>query len=211
MSVICRIAGPTPQNAFLRKLQTAIDNHSPSLDGVRTQRATQAADRAIREEQQSAYERSLQADRERARREQEAEEAERRKREDDERARREKEEKIRKAGEWRRWKKANLQGEPAGGGVRVSIRTVDGQRIIRKFASDAPMEEVYAFVECLEVDEEKAGSEKPKDYNHEFGFRLVGMMPRTVYEPDQKSVEKCLGGHANLVVEPLDVDSEEDE
>lgn len=211
MSVITRIAGPTEKGALVRKLQAAIDAHNPSLEGVRHQRVIQAADRAIRDQQEDAYRRSLLADQERARREREAAEAARREHEEAERLQREAEELAEKKAQWRRWRKARLEAEPEGDGVRISIRTPDGKRIIRKFVSSARMEEVYAFVECLDVDEEKAGGDKPVGYSHEYGFHLVGIMPRTVYEPDAGSVGECLGKSGNLVVEPLDDEDDEDD
>ena len=67
MQVIARIAGPVPPSTYVAKLQSAISEHSEALETVRSTRAAQNAERSLREEQNSAYERSLAVDRERAR------------------------------------------------------------------------------------------------------------------------------------------------
>ena len=111
-----------------------------------------------------------------------------------------------KRSQWRRWRAARIAEEPTDGAVaRVSIRTADGNRIIRKFAKEAQMEEVYAFVECLDlVGGEKVGGEKPHDYEHEYDFRLVSVMPRKEFDPAERgTVGEHLWPSGNLVVESV--------
>lgn len=211
MSVITRIAGFVEAGTFVRKLQSAINVHDQSLDTVRAQRAAQEESRALVEAQRRAYEDSLRSDRERSQREREAAERERREREEAERKQREAEELEEKREQWRRWRKARLQEEPAANALRISIRTPDEKRIIRKFSKETPMEEVYAFVECLSVDDENAGGEEPKNYTHEYGFRLVETFPRKFYTPDDATIGETLRGSANLIVELLDDDDDGDE
>lgn len=208
MSVVSRSTGPTPPAALITKLTTAINAHSESLSRLRAQRAVHEADRAIREQQNSAYEASLARDRVRAR--QRREEAERQARE--EAAAREAAQAIElldlNRAAWKKWRAARLPKEEPEHGLdtaRVSIRTGDGERIVRRFAGDADMEEVYAYVECLDVDREMLKEvEAPEGYVHEWGFRLVSPMPRKVYEVGQGTVKECLWPSANLVVEPID-------
>jgi FAS-associated factor 2 len=194
--------------------------HSETLERARATRAVHEAGRAIREQQNSAYELSLARDREiaRARRE----EAERKAREE-ELARARADEKVLLAKNrtaWRQWRATTIpKVEPTGKDTaRVSIRLRNGERVIRRFNGDANMEEVYAFVECLEYLNESATNEKtpekPSGYTHEYGFKLVSPMPRQVYQlqsekgGSESAVKDCLWPTASLVVE---VDDDEDD
>lgn len=210
MSVVARIVGPTPPAAWVTKLREAITQHSEILDRARAARASQEAERSLREQQNSAYERSLAQDRERARQKREAE-TERLRVEDEAKQRREssrrQEQDLR---QWKQWRAQNLSAEPESGTentMRVSIRMPSGQRIIRRFASDDTVEEIYAHVECHDMlGEAPPGTlNPPRDYKHHYAFRLVSPMPRTVYEADaDRSIGSCIKKNSNLVVEPLE-------
>lgn len=220
MSNIGRIPGNTSASEFLTKLRTAISQNKEPLDRVRARRTEQQASRTLRQEQDSAYERSLAQDRERARQRREAE-AERQRAEAEEAARVAAEQKrAADLKQWKQWRAQNLTPEPeTQDAIRVSIRLPSGERVIRKFAPDADLEEVYAFVECYEVltateDEEEQESEKlatePVGFEHKYGFRLVSPMPRTVYEVEAGgSVRERIGRGGNLLVEMIEDDDED--
>ncbi|KAI4722269.1 UBX-domain-containing protein [Aureobasidium sp. EXF-10727] len=220
MSLIARVAGPVPPTEFLTKMQDAMQKRDQELEGARRQRAEQQASRSLRDEQNSAYERSLAQDRERARQRKEAEAARREaEREEKERA----EAKARKAEnilQWRKWRANSLPQEPAptvSDVVRISVRMPSGERVIRKFGADAPLEELYAFVECYDIlQNNELASEKdvtkPSGYSHEYEFQLVSPMPREVYGLDQGGTLKSrVGRSANLMVEKLVEGDDEDE
>ena len=220
MSVVCRVAGPTPPSELLTKLQNSIQQRNAELTQARQQRQEQQASRNIREEQNSAYERSLAQDRERARQRREAEAA----KEQEEREERERvEAKVQKAQnilKWKRWRMQSLPGEPGSEdkmAVRISVRMPSGERLVRKFAGDADLEELYAFVECYDLlQDEDALSEKevqePSDYVHRYGFQLVSPMPREVYGLDDGgSIRSRIGRSGNLIVEKTNHDDDEDE
>ncbi|KAI9675631.1 MAG: hypothetical protein M1817_000998 [Caeruleum heppii] len=220
MSVVTRIVGSIGSTAFVAKLRTAISQYSESLDGVRATRAARQSERNLREEQNSAYERSLAQDRERARQRREAEAA---------RARQEREAKDRAETEareaenlarWKRWRSQNLAAEPDASTkdvVRLSVRMASGERIVRRFSPTTTMEELYAFVACHDmeeatVDEKQDVISKPPSYEHKYDFRLVSPMPRTVYAVDEAAtVVEQLGRSGNLIMEPIAEDGDEDE
>ncbi|KAJ9310664.1 hypothetical protein DTO271D3_9083 [Paecilomyces variotii] len=221
MSVITRIAGNTTPSEFVEKLRTAAAQHHEPLDRVRSTRAEQQASRSLREQQDSAYERSLAQDRERARQRREAEAA-RQREEQEAAARRAAEEKLERDREqWKKWRIQSLPAEPGPDvkdAVRVSVRLPSGERVIRKFAADADIEELYAFVECYDVLQAAEGAEgtektpEPEGFEHKYPFRLVSPMPRTVFEVEAGgSVRERIGRGGNLVVEPIDDDEEEEE
>jgi len=211
MSVVARVAGVVTPAAFTQKLQNALNTHSPALERIRAQRAVQAADRQLRDMQNSAYEASLARDRQRARERREAEEAARRAQEEEERQAAEAAALARNQEQWRKWRASNMRPEPREGAVaRVSIRTTDGERVVRRFEKTTSMEEVYAFVDCLGVGCEE-GEAKPVDYEHEYSFRLVSPMPRKVFLPDETTVGQELWPSGNLVVESLLDDDEYEE
>ena len=200
-----------------------MSQHESSLSTVRAARAEQNASRSIREQQDSAYERSLAADRARAQQRRDAEAAV---------ARREKEalerqEKAERAAEmldqWRRWRAKRVQPEPDKEdktAVRIQLRLEDGERVIRRFGREVEIEEVYAFVECFEMvrrresgeeEELEKMQEQPKEFKHQYTFQLVSPMPREVYDlATGGKIGDRIGRSASLIVEKLvDVETEE--
>ncbi|OKL64720.1 hypothetical protein UA08_01073 [Talaromyces atroroseus] len=221
MSNIGRIPGNTSPTEFLMKLRTAISQNKEPLDRVRARRTEQQASRTLRQEQDSAYERSLAQDRERARQRREAE-AERQRAEAEEAARiAAAEKRASDLQQWKQWRAQSLAVEPsadATDAIRVSIRLPSGERVIRKFRADADLEEIYAFVECYEILQAQSPQEgtatvsEPVGFEHKYGFRLVSPMPRTVYEVEAGgSVRERIGRGGNLLVEMIEEDEEEDE
>lgn len=219
MSVVARIAGTTSPTEFVEKLRSAISQNREPLERLRATRAEQQASRSLREQQDSAYERSLAIDRERARQRREAEAA--RQREEQEAAERQaaEEKRIHDLQIWKQWRAQRIADEPSADvkdAVRISIRLPTGERVVRRFPPDADIEELYAFVECYdvikEVDEKATSVEKPEGFEHQYGFRLVSPMPRTVYEVETGgSIGEKVGRGGNLLVESIDDESEDDE
>jgi FAS-associated factor 2 len=218
MSIVGRMVGPMSPQSFLSKIQRAVDQYAPGLTQTRRARQEQDATRSLREQQASAYERSLAADREKARKKKEAEEAKKREEEETARAEYEKDLYENNLTQWRRWRAGKILPEPSAeikDAVRISLRMGDGERVIRKFKPDAEMEEVYAFVECYDIlhDEEAdlEDVEAPKDFKHTYSFRLVSPMPREVHDIEGKgTIKDRIGRSGNLLVEKL-VDEEEEE
>jgi FAS-associated factor 2 len=219
MSVVGRLAGDMPASTFLAKLQSSIAAYSEQLATVRSQRSAQDFERTLREEQNSAYERSLAQDRERARQRREAEAvaaATAKKAEEDAAAA---ERHSANLHLWKVWRASNIDTEPgpeAKDTVRIGLRMPDtAERIIRRFKADTSIEELYAFVECYEVLKEGLSSEKvsePKDFKHIYGFKLVSPMPRTVYDLQAGgSILERVGKSGNLIVEPIQDDEEDEE
>ena len=221
MSKICTTSGPIAPGDLIAKLQAAMRQHGQELERVRRQRAEQDASRNLRQEQESAYERSLAQDREKARKRKEEavakEKAEREEREREE----EKADKARKLAQWRRWRAQSVAPEPGAevkDAVRMSVRLSNGERVIRKFAPSAELEELYAFVECYDELQSEEVSEKetskPEEYEHEYGFRLVSPMPREVYDLEKGgNLRSRIGRSGNLIVEKIvgEDDSESEE
>lgn len=219
MSTISRIAGNTSPSEFLSKLRTALSQNKDPLERVRSRRTEQQASRTLREEQDSAYERSLAQDRERARQRREAEAA-RQRAEADEAARQAAQElHCRNLQQWKAWRAQSLAAEPGADVsdvIRISIRLPSGQRVIRKFRADADLEEVYAFVECYEVlqcsPDPAATVLEPSGYEHKYGFRLVSPMPRAVFDVQSGgSVRERIGRGGNLLVELIDDEDDDDD
>ena len=216
MSTVARITGLQPASAFVAKLRTAIAQHSAALDRVRAARNEQQASRNLREEQNSAYERSLAQDRERARQRREAAAVQARAEQEAKAKADAEEQEIRKVEQWKRWRARSISAEPDPGVTdvtRVSIRLTSGERVIRRFGDSAEIEELYAFIECYDVfraGEDLSGAMKPTGYEHSYKFRLVSPMPRVVYDIEGGgTVASKLGRSGNLIVEPIN--DEEDE
>lgn len=216
MSTIARISGLLPPSAFIARLQTAITQQKPALDRVRATRAEQQASRNLRQEQNTAYERSLAQDRERARQRKEADAA-RLRAEQEQVAKEEAAERERqKIEEWKRWRAQQIPPEP-GADVkeisRISIRLPSGDRIVRKFASNTRLEDLYAYVECHELVQggaTAAPATKPHGYEHHYQFNLVSPMPRMVYDLDSGgTLGNRIGRSGNLIVESMGDEGDE--
>lgn len=218
MGIVKRLVGPMPAATYLSEIQAGMDKYKADLDGVRAERTAQEVTRNLRTEQDSAYERSLAIDRERARQKREAAAtaaaAEKKALEDAEAAMRLEE----KRQQWRGWRASEILPEPPAGDknvVRVALKMPEESgigRIIRRFPQDAPLEEVYAFVECYDIiqgESEGYSSGKPDDYEHEFKFRIASIMPRMVYEPSETvTMGEKIGRSGNLIVEDIAPESE---
>jgi FAS-associated factor 2 len=220
MSVLARLTGPMPAGTYIAKLQAAITSHSEQLRTVRETRNAQNFERTLRQEQDSAYERSLAQDRERARLKREAEAAAA------EQERREKEQAeaaaalLEKKKQWRQWRAQNIAPEPPADSkdvVRIALKLPEAARITRRFSAQASIDELYAFVDCYEFLNSSSPSEtpsitKPEAYTHLFDFRLVSTLPRVVYAPDAAgTLSELIGKNGNLIVEPISDDEEEEE
>ena len=216
VSTIARIMGSVSPLVYVAQLRRAIDQQRPVLTQDKSRRSEQQAARSLREEQNSAYERSLALDRERARQRREAEAAQT-KAADEARARAVAEQReTQKAQQWRKWRAQSIAAEPeaeAKNATRVSIRMTSGERLVRKFDEKASIEEIYAFVECYE--ELKTSYDntvsKPEGYQHRYSFHLVSLMPRTVYDVEKVgSIGSNIGRSGNLIVEPIDYEGDDE-
>jgi FAS-associated factor 2 len=222
MSVVARITGPVTPTAYIAKIQAAISQHSEALSVVRAARAAQDFERNLRVEQDSAYERSLARDRERARQRREAEEARQRA----EKAAKEKalaaERYERDLLQWRLWRARSILPEPGRDDketVRIVVRMPppSEKRVIRKFANDAPLEELYAFVECYDVltsqsEEVQKSRDPPANFKHQYSFQLVSPLPREVYALEGGgTIRERIGRSGNLIVERTGKDDDDDD
>lgn len=212
MSTITRISGLVTASAFVSRLQTAISRHSAALERARASRNEQQATRNLREEQNSAYERSLAQDRERARQRREEEEARSRAEREAKAKAEAAEQETRNREQWKLWRAQSIPPEPTSSDdvTRVSIRMTSGERVVRKFRAEADMEELYAFVECYDIlpnQQSPSNVAEPSNYEHLYRFRLVSPMPRTIYDfVGGDTVGSKIGRSGNLLVEPIDDD-----
>lgn len=218
MSVLVRLTGPMPAATYVAKLEAAITSHSEQLRTVRETRNAQNFERTLRQEQDSAYERSLAQDRERARlrREAEATAAEQEKREKE--AAEAAANLAEKRQQWKHWRAATISSEPAADSkdvVRIALKMPEAARIMRRFSAGASIEELYAFVECYDLIKDGAvleGTTKPERYEHQYDFQLVSTLPRVVYSLSEGgTIGARVGKSGNLIVEPTTADEDEDE
>lgn len=227
MSTIARCIGPLSPIDLVAKLAAAMTAHDDKLTQVRLQRQEQTAQRNLRAEQESAYERSLAQDREKTRKRKEEEERRAKEEKDALELMRREEQEKQDLESWKRWRAASFPQEPSGAdkdAIRISIRMPSGERVVRRFSAGAELEELYAFVECFDVLKELEGDDgstvlekaaEPTGFRHNYSFRLVSPMPRIVYELNNGvggggSVGEIIGKGANLIVESIE-DEEEDE
>jgi FAS-associated factor 2 len=220
MSVIARVTGPMDASTYLAKIRNTISGHEEQLARVRASRSAQNFERSLRQEQDSAYERSLAQDRERARLKKEAAaaaaEEEKRKKAEAEAAITLAEKKL----QWRKWRASCIGPEPAADTkdvVRIAMKMpehLEAARVTRRFRGQDGIEELYAFVECYEFLRDGTVAEKvskPHGYNHKFDFRLVQTLPRVVYEvAEGGTIGERVGRSGNLIVEPIKDDEDED-
>ncbi|KUI62591.1 UBX domain-containing protein 10 [Cytospora mali] len=125
---------------------------------------------------------------------------------------------------WRRWRATTIAPEPPASDkdvVRLAVKMPEetgAGRVIRRFAGDTTVEELYAFVECHDLLSKPADDSEldekdgaPEGYDHSYSFRLASLMPREVYEPSkEKTLRETIGKSGNLIVEDV-VEEEEEE
>lgn len=222
MGIVKRLPGPIPPNTYISEIQGAFEKYGSDLAGVRAERVASEVARNIRTEQDNAYERSLAIDRERARQRREAEqaaEAAEQMAQEQARAAALREDKRR---QWKAWRATRLLPEPPSSEknvVRVAIKLPEqsgGGRVVRRFLQDTPLEELYAFVECYDVQIEEGGDEsdreKPADYEHQYMFRIASNLPREVYSASTTvTMGEKIGRSANLIVEESTGESDEED
>ena len=120
---------------------------------------------------------------------------------------------------WKRWRMQILPAEPGADvkeATRISIRLPSGERVVRKFAPQSDIEDIYAFVECYDLMQSETStsseSSPPAGYEHKYKFNLVSPMPRVVYDLETGGeISKRIGRSGNLIVESIVDDDEEDE
>lgn len=217
MGIAKRISGPMTAETYLPEIQSTLEKHNSDLAGVRAERNAQEFARSLRTEQDSAYERSLAIDRERVRQRKEAaaaaEAAERRAQQEAVAA----EALEKKRQQWKVWRATMILPEPPASDksiVRVALKMPEASgagRLVRRFPQDAPLEELYAFVECYDVQTEGEVT-KPSDYEHEYMFRIASTLPREVYEANKTdTLGEKIGRSGNLIVEAVAEVSDDEE
>ncbi|KAL5114335.1 UBX domain-containing protein 10 [Pleosporales sp. CAS-2024a] len=216
MGIATRIAGLTPPAQYIAKLRAAMQQHTEPLARVRAQRSEQQASRNIRQQQDSAYERSLAMDRERARKKKEEAERQKREQEAAQAAQRAAELHAHKLEQWRKWRASSVPAEPPADTkdvVRIAIKLPSEERVVRRFSAHADIEELYAFVECFDyLQHGEAGIQEPQDFEHEYAFRLVSPMPREVYHVKAGgTVRERIGRSGNLIVERIDGEDDDED
>ncbi len=160
------------------------------------------ASRNIREQQDAAYQASLRADQEKAEKARQEQELLMKQKEleekEKERIERDKQEKIQR----REYLKENLVPEPVDGKIaKMSIRLPNGDRYIRKFDANAPLQQLYDFVESNDL--------QPIDILAE--IVVVNTYPRREYRDKTISFEDAgLYPNASVIVEEL-IESDVDE
>ncbi|KAK9242766.1 hypothetical protein V1506DRAFT_464189 [Lipomyces tetrasporus] len=161
MSIHARLQGFMSSSALLANLNTAISRHEPTLARIRAERSEQEAARELRAAQDSAYEASLAADRERERLREEQARIERERVAEQERIEQEKRDLEERKEAYKKWRAGQIKSQmvqfagspPAGVKIaRISIRLTSGDRIVTRFLADTQsVEDVYAFVECYDL------------------------------------------------------------
>lgn len=219
MGIATRIAGPTPPQQYISKLRAAMQVHMEPLARVRAETAQVQTSRTIRQQQDSAYERSLATDRERARKKREA--AERQAQQEKEALERSQAAELyaQNLAQWRKWRAASIPPEPSPDNknvVRISLRMPNAERVVRRFAADAHVEELYAFVECYDVlhsgQPAEPVEEPPSNFSHEYKFQLVSPMPREVFDVQSPgTIKQRIGTSGSLIVERTDLEDDDED
>ncbi|KIJ56321.1 hypothetical protein M422DRAFT_239543 [Sphaerobolus stellatus SS14] len=205
---------PAPLSASILAAQVT-NTIIPRITPLRLQALAREEERRLRDAQDAAFRAAERADGERIMRRRREEEDKRRKAEEEAeellRLEEAKKLQVKEEERYKNWlssKFADLGVEPnAGNLIRVGVRLPDGKRVIRKFAANDELENVYVWVGALLYNVADGGS-SPKDYStykpSEHPFSLAVAFPRKELPclSGQKvgDVEALQGG-AQLVVE----------
>lgn len=169
--------------ALAHLLGDKLENHEPKILALRLDRERFSEDRAVRAQQDSAYEASLARDRARAS-EREQQEA---------REREEQASKARYDTLYEQWKKGKAHffdsrqvPKPS---ARILIRTQDNERIVANFANTDTIQTIYDYVLCREYLGKNTQEDVPADFEPRIDFKLISPMPRKVLEPSNTPIE----------------------
>lgn len=226
MTVLIKLSGGTGVETFVSTIEEKMEVHQPKLLSLVLDKQERDLSRRLREEQDSAYERSLAVDRERELQQlrereriqlqQEEEQQVRDRQEREQRLEKERKKNLEKLQlQWKKWTAWTIkQNETAissegRNSARISLRLLSGERVVHKFDGDDSVEDVYAFVECYDIlkdlESNEPEPEKPEPgYMHKYPFELVSPMPRKVLvasQQDRIKDEKSLWPNGSLVVE----------
>ncbi|KAG5519803.1 hypothetical protein PMAC_000076 [Pneumocystis sp. 'macacae'] len=211
ISSLARIEGFILPGDMIATLETYIAQHFPKIQQLKIAKKKQLIARQIRDQQDNAYEASLAIDRERMlqRKKEERHKAEIEKK----RQRKLDNAKTLETNrtQWKIWRASKLFPEPASDSpqvAKISLRLQNGERIVRTFDKNASIEEIYAFIECrnINIDNFNKPLEPPLNYIHKFNFQLVSPMPRQIIKNTEQKIleEKNLFPTGNIIVEDLD-------
>ncbi|XP_064652010.1 FAS-associated factor 2-like [Lineus longissimus] len=177
MTVVTRIEGPIAPTELTAKLTQAMEENEGSLIAARADREERSLNQSLREQQDAAYELSLQADREKERRKREVEEI---KQQEEDEVKRKEEEAQRRLEEIAQRKiilRSEIPEEPDSSNaesVRIVLKLPNGTRLDRRFLKTQSIKYLYYFVFCHD--------EAPDD------FQIVSNFPRRVLpcEPSEE-------------------------
>ncbi|KAG7887192.1 hypothetical protein KL925_004760 [Ogataea polymorpha] len=178
LSMVCKIQGYMPNAQVLSKLEKNYNKFNSKLESIRADVQRLHNDRQTRQLQDQAYENSLRRDR--MRRMEEA------------LLQRERQEQTRAATlreKWLKWRKSTLLPDPEpANAARIAIRLPDGKRVRHNFDKNAKIEEIYAFVECIYLNNVEISDsdtlERPIGYNHQYKFDVYTVYPREIVVVD---------------------------
>lgn len=183
----------------LNSLENKLARYYPKLIQLRQQRQNVELQRLMRQQQDSRFQDSLRRDQERDQRRQAEQELQRQQ---------QLEEELKK--QWLLWRKSKLAPEPSSPSTlcRVAIRTLQNGRIVRNFNPDLPIEEIYAYVELLQLgllNDETAPPPTEPDYHYTYTFKLITPVPRVELDPEMIIKDQdAIFPSGNVVMELLD-------
>lgn len=191
LSVITKTQGLISQDKLIDKLSSQIERLEPTLVTIRAERQQEELSRVIREQQDQAYQLSLQRDRQKQ----------------EERRQQRLLEKNKE--QWLKWRAFTLHPEvdasKKGEYSRIAIRLSGGERVLRRFAKNVTIEEIYAFVELSDRGLLNSGENvsKPEGFTYPYQFTLISPMPRAELSPSDTLIgeEPVVWPNGNLIVE----------
>lgn len=196
LTVVSRIQGLASSNQLIEKFSNQIERYEPSLISIRAERQQQQLSRVIRQQQDQAYQASLQRDRLISEQRQQERQLEENK------------------NLYLKWRlssllpevETNLKGEFA----RVAIRFSNGERISRRFNKNANLEEIYAYAELYRkglLDNSIENADKPENFIYPYNFKLISPIPRAEISPSLDDLikdEPSIWPNGNLIVEEIE-------
>lgn len=193
LNVIVKVQGLITPDKLIDKLSSQIERLEPTLVTIRAERQQEELSRVIREQQDQAYQASLQRDRQRQEERRQQRILEQNKE------------------QWLKWRASTLRPEvdasEKGEYSRIAIRLSNGERVLRRFAKDVTVEEIYAFVELSEkgaLDPPRGNVSRPENFTYPYAFTLISPMPRVELAPSSDILirdEPAIWPSGNLIVE----------
>ncbi|KAI8888945.1 hypothetical protein K501DRAFT_291374 [Backusella circina FSU 941] len=220
MTVVERMEGFSNPEEWISQLSIAIERNGSVIHRLNNERERRDVERRLKEEQDMAYLKSLEADKEKARKLEQEEKAIALEKEKLLQKERQVQIQQEKRAQYIQYLYDHLPKEPTKGEcVTLCFKLADGDKIVRRFGQDDSLKTIYDFVQVYPLIKQNNPKSTepiaapPDHYQHTYSFNIHSCFPKVEYEPTDLNKLcniKNLWPSATLIVDAAENESDSD-